>query len=171
MLLLWEELWGCLFVYDIVGTEFTEIKFIKTRKIFYFCVCTAEASNWNNNFVLTLCSLQMVYEWELYRLTLLHDHSLPLFVHTKNGDGLSSSKLIAAVLTKKNVFPKSVDMSVVIKKIKYVIWYTETPELLVTAHLNVCCIQSKKSSVKLIYLLGPLVQILLFSGEVFWRYP
>lgn len=58
-------------------------------------------------------------------------------------------------------------MSVVIKKIKYVIWYTETPELLVTDHLNVCCIQSKKSSVKLIYLLGPLVQILPSSGEVF----
>lgn len=63
-------------------------------------------------------------------------HSLCLYTQ-KNGDGLSLSKLIAAVLTKKNVFLKSVDMSVVIKKIKYVIWYTETPELLVTAHLNV----------------------------------
>lgn len=84
-----------------MGSEFTEIKFTKTRKIFYFCVGTAEASNWNNNFVLTLCSLQMVYEWELYRLAVLHDHSLPLFAHTKNGDGLSLSKLIAAVLTKK----------------------------------------------------------------------
>lgn len=97
-------------------------------------------------------------------------HSLCLYTQ-KNGDGLSLSKLIAAVLTKKNVFLKSVDMSVVIKKIKYVIWYTETPELLVTAHLNVYCIQSKKSSVKLIYFLGPLVQTPLFSGEIFWRYP
>lgn len=131
-----------LFVYDIMSTEFAEIRFTKTRKVFYFCICTAEASNSNNNFVLTLYSLQMFYEWELYRLPLLHEHSLPLFVHTKNGDGLSLSKLIAAVLTKKNVFLKSVDMSVVIKKIKYVIWYTEAPELLVTAHLNVCCIQS-----------------------------
>lgn len=95
-----------LFVYDIMGTEFIEIRFAKTRNIFYFCVCTAEASNWNNNFVLTLCSLQMVYEWELYRLTVLHDHSLPLFAHTKNSDGLSLSKLIAAVLTKKKCFPQ-----------------------------------------------------------------
>lgn len=97
-------------------------------------------------------------------------HSLCLYTQ-KNGDGLSLSKLIAAVLTKKNVFLKSVEMTVVIKKIKYVIWYTETPELLVTAHLNVYCIQSKKSPVKLIHFLGPLVQTPLFSGEIFWRYP
>lgn len=90
-----------LFVYDIMRIEFTEIKFTKTRKLFYFCICTAEASNSNNNFVLTLYNLQTVYEWELYRLPVLHEHSLPLFAHTKNGDGLSLSKLIAAVLTKK----------------------------------------------------------------------
>lgn len=90
-----------LLVYDIMRIEFIEIKFTKTRKLFYFCICTAEASNSNNNFVLTLYNLQTVYEWELYRLPVLHEHSLPLFVHTKNGDGLSLSKLIAAVLTKK----------------------------------------------------------------------
>jgi len=90
-----------LFVYYIIRTEFTEIKFTKTRKIFYFCICTAEASNLNNNFVLTLYSLKIVYEWELYRLPVLHEDSLPLFVLTKNGDGLSLSKLIAAVLTNK----------------------------------------------------------------------
>lgn len=95
-----------LFVYNIMTTEFTDIRFIKTRKIFYFCICTAEASNSNNNFVLTLNSLQMVYEWELYRLPVLREHSLPLFVHTKNGDGLSLSKLIAAVLMKK-MFPSN----------------------------------------------------------------
>lgn len=158
-----------LFVYNIMTTEFTEIKFIKTRKVFYFCICTAQASNSNNNFILTLNSLQMVYEWELHRLPVLHEHSLPLFVHTKKWWWTVIIQIDSSCAYEKNVFLKSVGMSAVIIKKKYVIWYTETPELLVTAHLNGYCIQPRKS-VKVIHLLGPLVQILLYWGEVFLIY-
>lgn len=91
-----------IILYDIMKTESIAMKFTKTKKVFYFSFWNAETSNSNKNFVLTLYSLQNgLWIGIIQCLIALHEYSLSLFVYTKNGDGLSLSKLIAAVLTEK----------------------------------------------------------------------